>query len=67
MEKPERMESEKNSPWYLYPYDQYKKKAENGQTIPSHTKFIIIILEEIEEKLDKEYKRKRDNQLPSKK
>src|ERR1044071_3166879 len=65
MEKPERTELEKNSPWYLYLFDQYEEKAEKGQTTPSHTKFTATILGEIEEKLDKEYKRKRDNQSPS--
>src|ERR1044071_7897073 len=64
MEKPERTELEKNSPWYLYPFDQYKEKAEKGHTIPSYIKFAVTILEEIEEKLDKEYKRKKDNQSP---
>ena len=62
MEKPERTEPEKNSPWYLYPFDQYEEKAEKGQTTPSHTKFAVTIMGKIEEKLDKEYKRKRDNQ-----
>ena len=53
MEKPEWTELEKNLLWYLYSFDQYEEKAEKGQTTPSHTKFI-----------DKEYKRKRDNQSP---
>ena len=53
MEKPEWTESEKNSLWYLYPFDQYEEKAEKGQTIPSHTKFAVTILKEIEEKLAK--------------
>ena len=37
------------------------------QTTLLHIKFAVTILEEIEEKLDKEYKRKRDNQSPSEK
>ena len=60
MEKLDRMESEKNSSWYLYPFDQYEEKAEKRQIIPSHIKFAITILEETEEQLDKEYKYKRD-------
>jgi len=67
MEKPERTEPEKNSPWYLYLFNQYEEKAEKEQTTPSHTKFAVIILGEIEKKLDEEYKRKRDNQSSSEK
>ena len=30
IEKPERTKPEKNSPWYLYPFNQYEEKAEKG-------------------------------------
>src|SRR5688572_23537336 len=51
MEKPKRIKLEKASPWYLYSFKEYEERAEKKQMTPSHTKFFIVIVGEIEEKL----------------